>query len=190
MSTVIAGANLNFGRSRAAQLEDIAELEANADIICTQEDVTGKNRERIRVAKHVQRDHRGSILAGLSRFGYKIGWRHIRWVDVDLPGIDMVRVFAHHEAPRRMPLLQRANDWRLRRALRRSPHPWIVEADWNHFTDRDPCELHKRLHAHWFGHRIDGFAVHPELVEHVIDFRFVARPKRHDGHSFAYLTLA
>lgn len=192
MSTTLACANLNFGRTPTAHHDDVAEMRAaGADIICTQEDLRdGRRRERITLARNVQRDKRGSLPSFLDRRGFKIRFRRTPWVDVDLPGIDMVRVFVWHGPPRRMGPLAAVAAAILRRQLARSPYPWIVAADWNHFLRNDPCSLKARFGARFYGEGIDGFAVHPLLVPYVEGPpRIVHRPRRNDGHPFVYLTL-
>lgn len=192
MSTTLATANLNFGRTREAHRADVREMrETGAAIICTQEDLRdGKRRERITAGRRVQRLGRGSIQSTLDRLGQKIGWRRFVYLDCDLPGIDLTRVVDVHIAPRRMPVLQKVYAARLRRFLARSPYPWIVAGDWNHFLRNDPCGLRARFDVEWVGAGIDGYAIHPDLVQFVEDCWHVDRPKRNDGHPFVYLKLS
>lgn len=192
MSTVLACANLNFGRSADAHHADVEEMRSEgAAIICTQEDnrVDGR-RERITLGRSVQRDKRGSFPAFLDRRGFKIRFRRLVWADVDLPGIDMVRVFVWHAPPRRMGPLAAVAAAILRRHLARSPYPWIVAADWNHFLRNDPCGLGGRFGAEFYGDGIDGFAVHRDLVQFVDRSWHIDRPMRGDGHPFTFLKLS
>lgn len=188
MSTTLATANLNFGRSAGAHRRDVQTMrEAGAVVIATQEDNRGKHRERVGVRMRTIRS--GSVLASLSRHGYRIRLRRFAWADVDLRGLPMIRVVSVHMPPRRMPLLVPIYARRLRRLIRRTPHPVLAGGDWNRLLRNDPAGLVATFGGRWHGEGIDGWWVPPELVLDVSRVRCVDQRHRNDGHPFVYLTL-
>ena len=118
--------------------------------------------------------------------------RFYPWVDV-ATSLGVIRIICAHRPPRRnslLALLGPAADRRLRRVIRNARTAgvmWAVGGDWNELIANDPAELAKRLGAHWFGHRIDGWAVCPRLAEHVT--KRVEPDGRRDNHDIVYLTL-
>lgn len=190
---VIASHNLNFGRSADAHADDVDRLRECAEVVCTQEDLRGRHRERVSVRPRSWITDRGATLASLSTKGARIRLRRFAWVDLDPPGFPGFRVVSVHMPPRRYRgLLYGVYAFRLRRLLARTPQPWVVAGDWNWLLRNDPAGLRRAFGARWIGraNQIDGFAVHPDLRKHATGYHEVARPGRNDGHPFCYLTLS
>lgn len=163
--------NLDYNRTELEQGRDLHKLSArDVHVICTQEDVRGLHRERIQLTLAGRRAgiivlDRGRHRANPTVMGYLIRRRWYAWALLAVPGLDThVYVVSVHFPPARMPYLYPLFARRLRRFLNNLDHPWIVGGDWNRRLGEDPARLRRRFGARWKGHRIDGFAVHPDLT--------------------------
>lgn len=185
----IGSVNLDYGWTPARQGAVIARLMGQGlDVLATQEDVTGRHRERIRVAqRHVLA--RGRHRANLTRLGYLIRLRWFAWVcllheDVPVP----FYVISVHFPPARMPLLYPLVERRLRAFLASLEGPWVVIGDWNRTRAVDPAALKRTFGARFYGTGIDLAAVHSDLVPYVAGVRSRPRAGTH-VHPVLVLTL-
>lgn len=191
----VATANLNYGRDPESHAADIQELDARLAkmwvvqwVLLTVETVIGPAREAIWL-RHVHALRKGSLLGSVDRLGFRIRLRRIRWRLLQVPEIGRVKVIVVHMPPRRYRPLYAVYAMRLRRLLAKSGAPWVVGGDWNVQLEDDPAELRKTFGGDWFGPRIDGFHVHPALVDYVHTEHAIDRPKRNDNHPFVILTF-
>lgn len=210
--TIFAYANVNFGRPAAGQRADFHHMrEAGAKVIGMVElrielalEKWNENQperrdgtdgsEGIFTHQSVKVRRMRHYTSALRRFGHRIGWRNTVITVVEVEGVGRVAYVLIHMPPLRMRgLLYRAYAFRLRQRLvrlNREGIPWIVAGDWNWLLNQDPADLHEVLGAKWYGKRIDGFAVHPDLVKHVKRSWTWQNPNRHDNHPECYLEVA
>jgi endonuclease/exonuclease/phosphatase family metal-dependent hydrolase len=149
--------------------------------------------EAILVDKSVPIESVRGHLSALSTLGYPIGWRRTLTSTVDIPGVDLVAVLVVHMPPLRMRgALYTAYAYRLRRRLaklNRQGIPWVVAGDFNWLLKNDPAGLRKAFGARWVGERIDGWAVHPDLVPFIRGWSTWDPPHRNDHHPYVYIRL-
>lgn len=211
--TTLAYFSANNRRPLAAQLDELEHYAEHAHIIAVTE---LRQRVKLQGFMTVQRreGHAGEALfvrdtlpvadIGLVRCaqwkrGVQIRDRHFPWVDVEIPGVDLIRVVGVH-MPRRQFGDQRVLGPTYARRLRRrvldpSPHPWLAIGDWNN-PDANPFGLTREYRADLRpyprqGTRIDKALIHPELRPFVKQVRAVMRPwhAEHDQHPGIWLEL-
>ena len=199
---LLAYANLNFGRAKDHG-NDLARMRAEgADVIALVElDRPMKppgfhahqparwdksvGSEGIYVNQRIPIESTGKIRAALDRRGHAIGWRNILTMVIEPPGMDLMAVVVVHMPPKRMwgPLYT-AYAVRLRATLRRLNRrgiPWVGAGDWNRYLRDDPADLGHTFRGRWYGERIDGWAVHPKLIDNVKGCLLYTSPSPRDS---------
>lgn len=209
--THLVNVNFDFGRSLESQVRDFEEIKRTGiEILVGQEGIFNSqkigqdwkmNRPNdpekgapggpfIAWKKNRRVFRTGAPLASASTRGARMRLRRFPWINVYFPGIGIVRVISIHMPPKRYRgILYSVYAWNLRRILRNSRHPWLAGGDWNWFINEDPANLRKVFGAKWYGERIDGWAVHPDLVKHIEKFWVVLPPERKDRHRQVHLVF-
>ena len=210
LTVLLCYGNLNFGRAKDHG-NDVARMRAEgADVIALveldrpmqppgfhahQPDRWDRSvgSEGIYVDRRIPIESTGKQRAATNRLGRAIGWRSILTVVIEPPGMDLMAVVVVHMPPKRMwgPLYT-AYAARLRATLRRLNRrgiPWVVAGDWNKYLRDDPADLGHTFRGRWYGERIDGWHVHPKLVDNVKGWHTWQPPGRNDSHPYCYLNL-
>lgn len=200
---IVATANLNFGRSPAAQFEDADDLLAVADVVAVQECVGDlkawfpdalvvqmpDRREGLVVKDPSTVVESGVQPASVSLFGQRIRRRTFPWARIST-GVGETTVVSVHMPPRRMWRSPLDDAYaRSLRGLLRGSDPWIAVGDWNGTADRDPAGMGAHMDGTWYGPRIDLACVSPAMVPHVLGWRQIAYPDRGDNHPAVLLEL-
>jgi endonuclease/exonuclease/phosphatase family metal-dependent hydrolase len=180
-------ANLNFAYSDIEHQKRIDEITGvrGAAVVCLQELVARDTQPRwvttqptqpsgdpagqaVLVRNDLTTSVTGSVRASTMNVS-GIQARYFPWADIKLTFLPQrIRVVSLHMPPQRMPqYLKDDYGATLRAFLKTSPHPWVVGGDWNIQLSRDPFNMHGVFGARWYGKGIDGFAVHPALVDYV-----------------------
>lgn len=201
---VLGSANFNFGFGSTAQRDQAKRMKAKCDSLYGSEikiDLTGNAWTGLKPREEGmwwKRDMPGNVTVGRPHArpcvigGHKgLSARYFVRTDIHMPWGPFRRIGVHMPPARlHAELYPRYTDT-LHDMINRSPHPVIVDGDWNERTAHDPAGLHAKYGGDWHGSRIDAFYVDPELRKHIGAYHeeITDARRKQDNHPDCYLTV-
>jgi len=196
----LGSANFNFGFGRTAQLNQAKRMKAKChhlyaselehSLIDTRWTGIKPNDESIwwKRGLKVSRAHaRPCVIGG----HHGLGNRYFIRSDITMPWGTIRRIGVHMPPARLHDELYPRYTATLHDMIHRSPHPVIVDGDWNQRISTDPAQLHEKYGFDWHGSRIDGYATDDRIRSHVGAYHeeITDARRQQDNHPDCYLNI-